>query len=1008
MSSIDSNLAPESDSKMLQRKNIYGAQKSADTKVSGPESSISNNTAGGKPERRRRKFSPLEKDISSRLFPGANMNSKNLKGSETDKNPLKNIKPSKSPLPKIIVPPSEEGKNNLSSTNDAPTSSSSLSSEKQERKVPQQDMQEPLQMTDKTISRETTIEKSDLDISNDLKRKFDSNEENTNLMREAKKFKKKEIFVIENKSSEDVNKSAEKSTAQYISGQRKGTTQTPKTISQQDCDGNWNQSDSNAKNGSEKDKSSLSSSIIQVSNPPLRGKELKSLTASIDPADECPKKQHLFALLQHRKMLLENVIKCKNTSKNQLDIMNQQQGKDSKLTLKMKEDSGSDKIAIPLDKKSRNMREQIKIDATTEIKEFRKMSDLVSQTIKRQRSFQGTFNTGGESVEKNRSSSLRRTSNKKQGSNEKNDSFNSSCQSSSQKTSNISPNSVTSGNVEPTYILNSSSSQQIFPNNNQNESVHKESFPSTFPQVPDTPVEKMKSLSAQNYATGNKNRKKCNISPPKTMQSISQTGPKTALLNKKSNVLVNQYKSNGISLSRSNTSGTAFTTPSTSSRHIHNIYDNSRDIKSNENSEYLKNVSNSKSTGVVLNGHLSTDPFFTTVPKAKDSNGLISTANIKKSFISPISEISVLCQKRKTILSKLLSRDLDRINKENGNGITKKIKPQTHLHSVPQNINRTNTLLMNNAKEKNSRTSKIQPNVTRLPPHRKTHWDYLLDEMRWLASDFMEERKWKISLASTLSNIITSNKNSIVEKFHDCKESISHAGSSCEQPTPSDIAHVKQIASAISFKVLEHWENMVDGGAAVDEGYGTYERIKLIKSCESNKTEKEDSDQVSDEYKDTSSSQSFDESQLIKRGICLMENDDKFEIMNARITEISKHAIEAKMRCEQMSADEIETTKTALSGCGLHLSNSQLRAVQYVENVWNMPLPGSLRKSIDGEAWKSTHYGCGAILNGGLGSGKTIVTGAILWKFRSEGPQLVICPHSSLVSKLRCFASIYG
>lgn len=29
------------------------------------------------------------------------------------------------------------------------------------------------------------------------------------------------------------------------------------------------------------------------------------------------------------------------------------------------------------------------------------------------------------------------------------------------------------------------------------------------------------------------------------------------------------------------------------------------------------------------------------------------------------------------------------------------------------------------------------------PPRPKTHWDYLLEEMRWLASDFDQERKWK-------------------------------------------------------------------------------------------------------------------------------------------------------------------------------------------------------------------------------------------------------------------------
>lgn len=37
------------------------------------------------------------------------------------------------------------------------------------------------------------------------------------------------------------------------------------------------------------------------------------------------------------------------------------------------------------------------------------------------------------------------------------------------------------------------------------------------------------------------------------------------------------------------------------------------------------------------------------------------------------------------------------------------------------------------------------------PPRIKTHWDYLLEEMAWMANDFREERKWKIALARKLA-----------------------------------------------------------------------------------------------------------------------------------------------------------------------------------------------------------------------------------------------------------------
>ena len=35
----------------------------------------------------------------------------------------------------------------------------------------------------------------------------------------------------------------------------------------------------------------------------------------------------------------------------------------------------------------------------------------------------------------------------------------------------------------------------------------------------------------------------------------------------------------------------------------------------------------------------------------------------------------------------------------------------------------------------------------REPPIPKTHWDYLLDEMVWLATDFYQERHWKQAAA---------------------------------------------------------------------------------------------------------------------------------------------------------------------------------------------------------------------------------------------------------------------
>lgn len=43
-------------------------------------------------------------------------------------------------------------------------------------------------------------------------------------------------------------------------------------------------------------------------------------------------------------------------------------------------------------------------------------------------------------------------------------------------------------------------------------------------------------------------------------------------------------------------------------------------------------------------------------------------------------------------------------------------------------------------------SSKRLPRVQE-PPRQKAHWDYLLEEMTWLAADFVQERKWKKAAA---------------------------------------------------------------------------------------------------------------------------------------------------------------------------------------------------------------------------------------------------------------------
>jgi hypothetical protein len=47
-----------------------------------------------------------------------------------------------------------------------------------------------------------------------------------------------------------------------------------------------------------------------------------------------------------------------------------------------------------------------------------------------------------------------------------------------------------------------------------------------------------------------------------------------------------------------------------------------------------------------------------------------------------------------------------------------------------------------------------QPAKQKAPPRSMVHWDYMLKEMEWMATDFYEERKFKMAGAVLLSRAV--------------------------------------------------------------------------------------------------------------------------------------------------------------------------------------------------------------------------------------------------------------
>ncbi|XP_029115215.1 E1A-binding protein p400 isoform X3 [Scleropages formosus] len=89
--------------------------------------------------------------------------------------------------------------------------------------------------------------------------------------------------------------------------------------------------------------------------------------------------------------------------------------------------------------------------------------------------------------------------------------------------------------------------------------------------------------------------------------------------------------------------------------------------------------------------------------------------------------------------------------------------------------------------------------ASRLPklleaPRPKSHWDYLLQEMQWMAADFAQERRWKMAAAKKLVRTCA--------RFHDEQK----RGEECAKR--QEEMHLRQIAGTIAREVEFFWSNI--------------------------------------------------------------------------------------------------------------------------------------------------------------------------------------------------------
>ena len=313
----------------------------------------------------------------------------------------------------------------------------------------------------------------------------------------------------------------------------------------------------------------------------------------------------------------------------------------------------------------------------------------------------------------------------------------------------------------------------------------------------------------------------------------------------------------------------------------------------------------------------------------------------------------------------------------------------------------------------------------RLPSRRKTHWDYVMEEIRWLATDFIEERKWKMTAARTLSSAVALNERK--------RKSIRQIQKDTGDPTANDLKCTKALAKILSSSVVKFWSLVAAQGVLVRDGvplWQTYHQLndelaldlqrgtivtskKDVVPIDQTKTLicERDSDTKKEDFPFQNSSQCDDscmnpgkthnpedgsggrlENPMFIDATHYSTNKVKLSTIghSERTTIVEKAtAVLTKVaaKTKKLSSSELSIANSDVDASGLMLMPFQLKALHWVETLWALELSTS----------NTSIIGTGAIIAGGCGTGKTVAIGFLLWSLRMHGPQLVVCTPQNLI-----------
>lgn len=291
-----------------------------------------------------------------------------------------------------------------------------------------------------------------------------------------------------------------------------------------------------------------------------------------------------------------------------------------------------------------------------------------------------------------------------------------------------------------------------------------------------------------------------------------------------------------------------------------------------------------------------------------------------------------------------------------------------------------------------------------LPNRRRTQWDTVLDEMRWLATDFIEERKWKVCASRTVAQAALSSSIVKVDVLQTSSKTIVHSSNDVSRETsdeevvtesttedaattirsypevsPEDEAHSKTVSSILSNMILELSTTIETVGFTSLAG-GEYAK-SLDRHLQTRKNLESDSGPVQDDEEDPSShhgnAMDTDEEPESKENVPLQEGDDTGKTFDR----ISKFVDDVLLKVSKPGSKS-KTASLALGEMGLEPTENQRKVIERINDLWS-------------------RAGSGALLGGPRSSGKTISACSLLWNKKADGPQLVVCAPSCMVS-FRC------